>query len=349
MARINIEDSLFRDHRFMDFIIKMKNPDAALGALVRAWILAQKWYLTPEKTIPIADWEKQRLPSEIIEVGLAEISDGKVRVVGIDDQFAWLEQRVIAGRKGGLSAKKNSKHSDEESIKRNGARTILNRAVADGKVQKPTHCEDCGRSAKIIEGHHSDYSKPLDVNWLCKACHTRTHRDLRNHSHISIAGAQRSEAVAEQTAASESLLSPSLSPFSLSSSESDSGSNSKNLATGSARASATSAPIWEAYSEAYEKRWREKPVRNARVNAQLKQFSARVPALEAPAIAAFYVSHPDSFYVKAMHPVSLLLRDAEKLRTEWATGRQVTATQARHAETMGHYESQMNRIAKGEL
>jgi hypothetical protein len=33
-----------------------------------------------------------------------------------------------------------------------------------------------------------------------------------------------------------------------------------------------------------------------------------------------------------MHPVQLLLRDAEKLRTEWVTGRTVTATQANLAD-----------------
>lgn len=38
-------------------------------------------------------------------------------------------------------------------------------------------------------------------------------------------------------------------------------------------------------------------------------------------MAAFYVGHPGLFYAAKMHSVDLLLTDAEKLRTEWKTGR----------------------------
>lgn len=35
-------------------------------------------------------------------------------------------------------------------------------------------CEKCG--AAKSECHHEDYSKPLDVHWLCKPCHAVEHR-----------------------------------------------------------------------------------------------------------------------------------------------------------------------------
>jgi type IV secretory pathway VirD2 relaxase len=58
----------------------------------------------------------------------------------------------------------------------------------------------------------------------------------------------------------------------------------------------------------------------------------KLGAEEAPAVARFFVGHQNSMYVNAMHPVTLLLRDAEKLRTEWATKRTVTRTQAAQAD-----------------
>ena len=49
-------------------------------------------------------------------------------------------------------------------------------------------------------------------------------------------------------------------------------------------------------------------------------------------VAAFFVGHQNGLYVSAMHPVNLMLRDAEKLRTEWATGRQTTRHQGALAD-----------------
>lgn len=89
---------------------------------------------------------------------------------------------------------------------------------------------------------------------------------------------------------------------------------------------------WQAYSDAYERRYKAKPVRNATVNAQISSFIKRIGLDEAPMVAEFYVYHNNSFYVQKMHTVGLLLADAEKLRTEWATKTTVTQTQARQAD-----------------
>ena len=92
---------------------------------------------------------------------------------------------------------------------------------------------------------------------------------------------------------------------------------------------------WEAYARAYFDRYKTEPVRNAKVNGQVKQFVQRIGREESPGVAAYYLTHPDGFYVRKMHDFGLLLADAEKLRTEWATGRKVTGTRAKQIEQTG--------------
>ncbi len=49
------------------------------------------------------------------------------------------------------------------------ARTAVNNAVRDGRlVREP--CKVCGTTERV-QGHHSDYHRPLDVEWLCFYCH----------------------------------------------------------------------------------------------------------------------------------------------------------------------------------
>jgi ribosomal protein S27AE len=43
-------------------------------------------------------------------------------------------------------------------------------------VLKREPCSKCGE--KIAEKHHHDYSKPLDVTWLCRKCHMQEHKRM---------------------------------------------------------------------------------------------------------------------------------------------------------------------------
>lgn len=50
--------------------------------------------------------------------------------------------------------------------------------VATGKIIKPDQCSICLSivGSKSIQGHHEDYSKPLEVIWVCVKCHSNIHR-----------------------------------------------------------------------------------------------------------------------------------------------------------------------------
>lgn len=65
----------------------------------------------------------------------------------------------------------------DNNAEKRAAHTILGNAVRDGRVEKPEGCQNCGATGVRIEGHHQDYAKPLDVDWLCRSCHVMTHRE----------------------------------------------------------------------------------------------------------------------------------------------------------------------------
>jgi len=49
-------------------------------------------------------------------------------------------------------------------------------AIRDGKVAQESQCRLCGVDGEPLDAHHFDYSKPLDVTWLCKICHMGFHQ-----------------------------------------------------------------------------------------------------------------------------------------------------------------------------
>ena len=64
----------------------------------------------------------------------------------------------------------------ENNPAKRSAHIAIGNAVRDGKIQKPDTCQSCGAKPGRIEGHHTDYTKPLEVMWLCRTCHVDQHR-----------------------------------------------------------------------------------------------------------------------------------------------------------------------------
>lgn len=62
------------------------------------------------------------------------------------------------------------------------ARRMVARAVKSGKLLRPNFCGCCGRFGQV-QAHHTDYSKPLDVIWVCFVCH-------REHEHGQVVTAK---------------------------------------------------------------------------------------------------------------------------------------------------------------
>lgn len=55
------------------------------------------------------------------------------------------------------------------------AHTLVNTAKVRGELV-PQPCAKCGHEP--AQAHHWDYSKPLDVIWLCRVCHIAEHQKV---------------------------------------------------------------------------------------------------------------------------------------------------------------------------
>ena len=55
------------------------------------------------------------------------------------------------------------------------ARECVMRAILRGSLTRGKFCAKCQRQERL-DAHHEDYSKPLDVIWLCRPCHSDIHK-----------------------------------------------------------------------------------------------------------------------------------------------------------------------------
>ena len=89
---------------------------------------------------------------------------GRERVLSYDRERARTPERKA-------NASQVIKSWKREHPKRRAAQVSLGNAVRCGRV-KPMPCWVCGEKA---EAHHPDYSRPLDVVWLCPSHHKQAH------------------------------------------------------------------------------------------------------------------------------------------------------------------------------
>lgn len=70
--------------------------------------------------------------------------------------------------------KKHSELTEEQRMKAN-CRSYLHVYIKRGKIIKQP-CKICGDLN--VQAHHNDYSKPLEVQWLCPTHHIEEHKKL---------------------------------------------------------------------------------------------------------------------------------------------------------------------------
>lgn len=69
----------------------------------------------------------------------------------------------------------------EKNPTKYNANKLIEAALRAGKLVKPHECSVCGckNTDHRIEAHHEDYTKPLDIVWVCTPCHRKMDAERR--------------------------------------------------------------------------------------------------------------------------------------------------------------------------
>lgn len=87
-----------------------------------------------------------------------------------------------AGKKTKADVAALSKAWAKRNPHKKAANTAVNNAIRDGRLVKAP-CEKCGELK--AQAHHDDYSKPLDVRWLCVKHHNEHHVNERRAKRLA--------------------------------------------------------------------------------------------------------------------------------------------------------------------
>lgn len=142
MARINIEDSLYKDKRWEKLLIKTGDSRIAKGAILEAFTLAQEHFqnASTEGLIPFRDWEISDMHPALLDSGVAEKREKGIYVMGMKTNFVWLEQKSNAGRKSAETRKAKLNEAERNSTDVNGCSTDVNGCSTESNgSQPPTH------------------------------------------------------------------------------------------------------------------------------------------------------------------------------------------------------------------
>lgn len=97
------------------------------------------------------------------------------------DRVAEIRKQSDSRRPLTVQEKRRQYAREQNGTPKQKARYEVVRALRSGRLVRPDSCEECGKEAsgRFLHGHHADYDKPLDVEWLCSRCHGRRHwRDV---------------------------------------------------------------------------------------------------------------------------------------------------------------------------
>ena len=148
----------------------------------------KEWYNPRnQEEVAMAGKLKKLTPAqaeECVRMYQAGLSCGAIgNYFGITRSAMWqLLQRRTDMRKRERYGKDNHFYRDGPTAD-DQAQNLLETAISQGLIQRRIVCEQCGATGamkdgrNLVQAHHFDYNKPLEVLWLCQKCHHMWHKN----------------------------------------------------------------------------------------------------------------------------------------------------------------------------
>lgn len=129
-----------------------------------------RWIENKDKKLAQMKAWRERNISERLEVEREYAEDSK------EARKEYLRAYKEENREKIREAQKRYREKNRDKV---NAQAKLNYYIQKGDITRPMECSMCERASDKIEAHHSDYSKPLDVMWLCEKCHKKVHKIIK--------------------------------------------------------------------------------------------------------------------------------------------------------------------------
>lgn len=106
----------------MKLCIRLGDERTAIGAVILAWRIAQKYWCPEKQPVPQEAWVQSGIGREIIDVGLAKETEAGIYISGAEEHFAWYFGRLEAAKKGGQARASRAQRDTSGRLVPAGAR-----------------------------------------------------------------------------------------------------------------------------------------------------------------------------------------------------------------------------------
>jgi hypothetical protein len=104
VARLNVEESFFKDPALKVLEKKLKSRFKAIGCVIEFWHVAQEYWSRDQQLVPLEVFHSYGFPPELLESDFAEQREGGIYARGSTKQFAWLLAKKVSGSRGGKAS-----------------------------------------------------------------------------------------------------------------------------------------------------------------------------------------------------------------------------------------------------